>query len=64
MFFTYKRETFATRPKVSVHRRLALVATGGCLLQLTGCASGLAPVLISFIESAVLGSLLGLPAGP
>ncbi len=63
MFLTYKRKTSATRPKLSMHRRLALVATGGCLLQLTGCASGLAPVLISFIESAVLGSLLGLPTG-
>lgn len=41
-------------------RRMAmLAATGGVLLQLAGCASGLSPVLVSFAESAVLSFLLG-----
>ena len=45
-------------------RRIALVLTGGCLLQLTGCVSGLAPVLVSFAESAILSALLGGLATP
>ncbi len=38
---------------------VVLVLTGGCLLQVTGCVTGLAPVYLSFAESAVLNFLLG-----
>jgi len=40
-------------------RILALASTGGFMLQLTGCAAGLAPVLVSLVESTVLSLLLG-----
>jgi hypothetical protein len=44
----------------SAARLAALASSGGVLFQLTGCASGLAPVLVSFAESAALSYLLGL----
>ena len=39
-------------------RILALLATGGCLVQVTGCASGLVPAYLSFAESTVLRLIL------
>ena len=39
-------------------RIATLGATGACLMQLVGCASGLVPVLVSFAESTVLSLLL------
>ena len=45
------------------HRKLGrfviLVVSGGCLLQVVGCVSGLLPVLGGFAESAALRGLLG-----
>ncbi|UCC30124.1 MAG: hypothetical protein JSU86_18240 [Phycisphaerales bacterium] len=43
---------------------VALLLTGGCLLQVAGCVTGLAPVYLSLAESAVLSLLLGIPASP
>lgn len=43
----------------SLRRFVALGAAGGCLLQVTGCAAGLAPVLLSLAESALLSYLFG-----
>ena len=37
----------------SLRRFLLLMATGGCLFQAVGCASGVLPVFFSFVESAV-----------
>jgi len=39
-------------------RVVALMATGGCLLQATGCAAGLVPAYASLAESTVLRLLL------
>lgn len=47
-----------------VRNVMALLFTGGCLLQVTGCVTGLAPVYLSLVESAVLSLLLGVPASP
>lgn len=41
-----------------VLRFLQLVATGGVVFQVTGCAGGLAPVFLSLAESTVLDLLL------
>ena len=49
-------------PKVG--RFVALVVSGGCLLQLVGCATGLMPVALSFAESALLSGLLSGLAAP
>lgn len=40
-------------------RIAALAATGGLLFQAVGCATGLTPVFLSFVESALLSLLLG-----
>ncbi len=40
-------------------RIAALAATGGFLFQAVGCATGLTPVFLSFVESALLSLLLG-----
>ena len=40
-------------------RILALVATGGVVLQAAGCASTFAPLLLSVAESVILGTLTG-----
>lgn len=40
-------------------RTVTIILTGGCLLQFVGCASGLVPVVLSFVESALFTSLLG-----
>ena len=40
-------------------RFATLALTGGCLLQFTGCSTGLLPIILSFAESAVLSLLLG-----
>jgi hypothetical protein len=49
------------------HRKLGrfviLVVSGGCLLQVVGCISGLAPVFASYAESAALHGLLGVLLG-
>jgi len=37
-----------------------LLVSGGVLLQLTGCLSGLVPTSLAFAESATLARLLGL----
>ena len=47
-----------------VGRFIALALTGGCLLQLTGCVTGLLPVALSFAESTILSDLLGRLATP
>ena len=39
------------------YRFLALALTGGCLLQLVGCAGGIIPVALSFLESSFLRAL-------
>jgi hypothetical protein len=39
-------------------RILALLAAGGCLVQVTGCMSGLVPAYVSFAESTVLRLIL------
>jgi hypothetical protein len=39
-------------------RWFALFATGGCLLQTTGCVTGLTPVLLSVAESVILDLVL------
>ncbi|MHC4698386.1 MAG: hypothetical protein ACYTFA_16760 [Planctomycetota bacterium] len=41
----------------SLKRLAFVVVSGGCLVQVAGCASGLLPVALSFIESAVLSLL-------
>jgi hypothetical protein len=38
---------------------MILAASGSMLFQLTGCASGLAPVLVSLAESFALSYLFG-----
>lgn len=43
-------------PKVG--RLIALAVSGGCLVQLVGCTTGLIPVALSFVESAMLSGLL------
>ncbi len=48
----------------SLRRFAALGAVGGCLLQVTGCAAGLAPVLLSLAESVLLSFLFGGVATP
>ena len=40
-------------------RFVALAFVGGNLVQIAGCAAGLAPIVASFLESAVLSLLLG-----
>ena len=40
-------------------RFVALLVTGGCLLQLAGCLSGLTTVYLSYMESSVLRALFG-----
>ncbi len=40
-------------------RFLALFLTGGCLLQLAGCLSGLTSVYVSYVESSGLRALFG-----
>ena len=43
----------------SIFRRVAvLVLTGGCLLQVGGCAAGLTPVYLSLAESTILSALM------
>lgn len=44
--------------RVRCVRWMALVAAGGCLLQTTGCVSGLVPVFLSLAESATLRLIL------
>ena len=39
-------------------RIFAVVAMGGCLLQVGGCVSGLAPIYLSIVESTLLSMLL------
>ena len=39
-------------------RLLAAVALGGCLLQVGGCVTGLAPVYLSILESTLLSTLV------
>lgn len=45
-------------------RVLAAVVTGGCLLQVGGCLSGLAPIFLSIAESTLLSMLLETLVGP
>jgi len=45
--------------KRRLERIAVLMATGGCLLQVAGCAAGLAPAYASLVESAVLRALIG-----
>ena len=40
-------------------RSVVLLLMGGCLLQLTGCLSGLSMVYVSYLESSVLRALFG-----
>ena len=47
------------RKSLRLHHYAVLLAMGGCLLQLVGCVSGLAPVFISLGESALLSALFG-----
>jgi hypothetical protein len=47
-----------------IGRLLAVAFGGGCLLQLVGCATGLIPTALSFVESAILSALLGGLAAP
>jgi len=39
-------------------RGLVLLVSGGLLLQVAGCATGLVPVVLSFIESTLVNTLL------
>jgi len=41
-----------------VGRLGAIVALGGCLLQVGGCVSGLVPVYLSIVESTLLSMLV------
>ena len=41
-----------------LYRFAALVAVGGCMVQLAGCVSGLAPALFGLGESTALYTLL------
>jgi len=43
----------------TLRRFVVLVASGGLLLQLVGCAAGLGPILLSVAESGLLNLLLG-----
>ena len=44
---------------------MALVlVSGGCLLQVTGCAAGFLPVVLSVVESAALSLITGGLFGP
>jgi len=47
-----------TSPRM-LFRTLGLFATGGLLMQVTGCATGVLPVFLSFVESTVLSLLFG-----
>ena len=40
-------------------RSVVLLLTGGCLLQLAGCLSGLTSVYASYLESSVLRAFFG-----
>lgn len=40
-------------------RRLMILASGGVLLQSSGCDTSLAPLLLSLAEQLVLSSLFG-----
>ena len=51
-------------PHRNIGRFLALALTGGCLLQLTGCVTGLLPVALSFAESTIFSDLLNRLAIP
>ncbi|MHC5110579.1 MAG: hypothetical protein ACYTHJ_11970 [Planctomycetota bacterium] len=37
----------------------AIAAVGGLVFQVTGCAAGLVPVFLSFVESSLITALLG-----
>ncbi|UCE58118.1 MAG: hypothetical protein JSU63_11795 [Phycisphaerales bacterium] len=51
--------------KFSRLRRIGvLVVTGGCLLQVAGCVSGLTPVLLSVLESVAFNAITGALLGP
>ena len=39
-------------------RTLLLLASGACLVQVAGCLSGIAPVALSYLQSALLSGLL------
>jgi len=39
-------------------RLTAVILAGGTVVQLAGCATGLAPVFLSFLESTALRALL------
>jgi len=41
-----------------VRRVVALVACGGTLLQVAGCAAAFAPVVLSYLESSIVNLLL------
>ena len=41
-----------------IGRTLLLIASGACLVQVAGCLSGIAPVVMSYLESALLSGLL------
>jgi len=43
---------------IRLRRLVALLVSGGCLCQFVGCASGLVPVLASFVESAIFIALV------
>ena len=40
-------------------RGVALVATGGCLLQFVGCATGVIPVAFSYAGTSLVFALFG-----
>ncbi len=46
--------------RASVRSLGLLLASGGVLLQLTGCLSGFVPASLAFAESATLARLFGL----
>lgn len=45
------------RNRVRLRRFAALMVTGGVLVQAVGCASGIAPVLLSLGESVIINGL-------
>lgn len=60
--FDLRPSTFDLQPSTPnsyrrIGRAMAILCTGGCLLQLGGCAAGILPVLLSFVESAVISSI-------
>jgi len=51
-------------PRRRTIRLAAVLVAGGVVMQLAGCAAGLAPVFLSFVESTVLRALLSPIAFP